>query len=72
MVKQIFLTKDKVALVDDEDYDDLIKSKWAYFTHSYRNGNGYAYRTMEMPRVGGRRRKKNSLHAPSRNERRTV
>lgn len=54
-MKQIPLTQEKVALVDDEDYEELIKMKW----HAWYNKNGdsfYAHHTIyngvdKSPRV---------------------
>lgn len=56
-MKQIYLTKEAIALVDDEDYSELIKYKWSLHTTS--NGGPYAYRTVELPKgEDGKRRKK--------------
>lgn len=52
MVKEIPLTKGRVALVDDEDYEHLMQWKW----HLYNKG--YANRTIEAPREAGGKRKK--------------
>lgn len=46
MTREILLTKDKVAIVDDDDFDMLSKLKWTaldgkpvwYATHYYRDG----------------------------------
>ncbi len=43
MTKSITLTRGKVALVDDADYERINKHKW------YINENGYAVRTQWMP-----------------------
>ncbi len=38
-MKEIVLTQGQVALVDDEDYEDLIKMKW----HAWYNKNGDSF-----------------------------
>lgn len=45
-MREIPLTQNKVALVDDEDYDALIKYKW--FAHLQRNGDFYAGRQITI------------------------
>lgn len=40
MTKEIPLTKDKVALVDDEDYEELSKYKWYYTVSGYAARDG--------------------------------
>ena|SRR5690606_37156739 len=47
MAKEIPLTQGKVAIVDDEDYERLVRFKWAY------HNKGYALR---MVREGGKHR----------------
>jgi hypothetical protein len=42
MVKEIPLTQGMAAIVDDKDYDDLIKYKW--HSHKERSGRYYAKR----------------------------
>ncbi len=44
-MKQIYLTKGYIALVDDEDYVQLAKYKWA--AHTSSNGGPYAFRTIQ-------------------------
>jgi hypothetical protein len=39
-MKEIPLTQGKLALIDDEDYDEISKTKWTYLTA----GTGYAIR----------------------------
>ena len=39
-MRKIPLTKGMVALVDDEDYDDLAKHKWHYTNTGYATRNG--------------------------------
>lgn len=46
-MKEIALTKGAVAVVDDEDYDELTKHRWNY------SSGGYAIRT--IPTVNGKR-----------------
>ena len=46
-VKLIPLTKGKFALVDAEDYDELIKYKW-YAKKDEKNGNYYACRNVTL------------------------
>lgn len=43
-MKKICLTKGYVALVDDEDYEELSKHKWCY------DGSGYAIRSTTLER----------------------
>ena len=49
-MKVIKLTRGKVAIVDDEDFEELNRYKWHY------NNRGYAARS-----IGGRKDKKNVL-----------
>lgn len=51
MVREIKLTKGKVALVDEEDFDILSQFNWIY------NPKGYAYASIGY-RVNGERRKR--------------
>lgn len=44
-MKQIYLTKFFIALVDDEDYEGVVKYKWA--AHTSSNGGPYAFRTKQ-------------------------
>jgi ribosomal protein L6P/L9E len=44
----------KVALVDDEDYDELIKYKWC--VHTNVNGNLYAIRSKSTSKKGNGKR----------------
>ena len=48
-MKEIPLSRGKVALVDDEDYESLARWKWSAWEH--RNGDFYAVRTIQH---GGR------------------
>jgi hypothetical protein len=45
-MKKIKLTKNKYALVDDEDFDELNQYKW--FAHKKRNNKYYSIRTVWM------------------------
>jgi len=49
-MKTIELTRDKVALVDDEDYDDLIRYKWSTLS----SGNNRYYYAVRWGRPGER------------------
>jgi len=56
MAKEIFLTQDKVTIVDNEDYDYLMQWKWQFH-------NGYARRTQHICMIGTKRIKKQvALH----------
>jgi len=49
-MKLIELTQDRVAVVDDEDFEWL--SKWKWYYHYHPNGNtGYARRTTARPQA---------------------
>lgn len=41
-MKEIKLTQNKVAIIDDEDFEEISKFKW--FFNEGRNGIGYAVR----------------------------
>jgi len=52
-MKKILLSKNKVALVDDEDYEYLNQWKWSYSGHGYAHRKGYKegkYTTIYMHR----------------------
>lgn len=62
-MKEIKLTQDKVALVDDEDYDELMKYKWCavkgrdgrtyYATHRCKDSNlDLIHRFILRPNIG--------------------
>lgn len=46
-MKEILLTQGKVALVDDDDYNEISKYKW--YAHKNRN-TFYAHRTEKIPK----------------------
>ena len=48
MAKQIPLTRGKVAIVDDKDFEELSKQKWHYrhMRHTHKNKKGYAARSV--------------------------
>jgi hypothetical protein len=52
-MKEIPLTQGKVALVDDDKYDELMQYKW-YVMFEKKSGNWYAARKITLP--NGRRR----------------
>lgn len=45
-LREIALTKGRVALVDDSDYERISSEKW------FASTNGYAVRTVRMPNAG--------------------
>src|SRR6186997_2284150 len=51
-MKQIPLTQGRVAIVDDEDYEGLIKNKWWFRDVKSEHRKGYACRSV---RVGGKK-----------------
>lgn len=51
MTREIPLSRGRVALVDDADYDWLMQWKWAYGPNSHE-GTGYAVRTVRTPIEG--------------------
>lgn len=55
-MKEIPLTRGKIALVDDEDYERLSEWKWSY------NGTGYAVRSEHYYRDGKRRTRTILMH----------
>ena len=55
-MKQIHLTKNKIAIVDDEDFDYLSKWKWCY------TNKGYAFRSQKRSETGSKKRKGVYLH----------
>ena len=50
MSKQISLTQGRVAIVDDEDYEELMRYKW----HAHRDHSGAFYARRQAPRVDGK------------------
>lgn len=58
MTKEITLTKNKVALVSDEDFEYLNQWKWQAL---FNGSNFYATRSEELPRIEGKRRRKTIL-----------
>ena len=53
-MREIPLTKGKVALVDDEDYERLSAHSWHYLKDR-KNQTGYATRAIYMPSTGSNR-----------------
>jgi hypothetical protein len=59
-MKEITLTQGKVALVDDEDFEELIKFKWCvyknrstdYASHRYKNRSISMHRTILKANLG--------------------
>lgn len=49
-MREIKLTRGKVALVDDEDFEFLNQWKWCAHKE-HKNGNYYAYRTLNLSKT---------------------
>ena len=71
MTKEISLTQDQVALIDDEDYEWINQWKW-HANYDKKVKNYYVKRTKRLKEIDGKRKikiipmisKKNKVHFP--------